>query len=303
MKLSGQRFLWLVAATLALQATLAVAAALPVVADAAVEGAHRLVRNCTHPFTPHYENPLTALAAVLIAVAAIGVVAYVQACRQIAAQTDAAVRPILPLAVAPLPARLTAITDRCRLTAHVTLLASPYPLAFCHGMRRPRVYVTTGLCTLLADDELHAVLLHEDRHRRRREPLRLMLLGGLCRLLGFWGAMPAALAAARIEMEIAADAEVVRRTGGRGPLARALWKVLHHAPAAAGNEVWHAVSTLSATAARIEGLLRPGGAGPAPLPWTLLGRLGIASVSLGAGLLAFATGIDLHLVLGHCGVG
>jgi hypothetical protein len=47
------------------------------------------------------------------------------------------------------------------------------PLAFCAGLLRPRIYLSTGALTALDEHALRAVLDHERHHARRRDPLRL----------------------------------------------------------------------------------------------------------------------------------
>jgi hypothetical protein len=93
--------------------------------------------------------------------------------------------------------------------------------AFCTGLLRPAVYVSEG--TLAAgDDEVRAILAHEEHHRRRRDPLRL-----LCARLVSDALRPVPPFAALAEREaaladLAADAATVEALGGRAPLASAL---------------------------------------------------------------------------------
>jgi Zn-dependent protease with chaperone function len=47
------------------------------------------------------------------------------------------------------------------------------PQAFCAGLIRPRVYISTGALALLDDSGLDAVMAHERHHASRRDPLRL----------------------------------------------------------------------------------------------------------------------------------
>jgi Zn-dependent protease with chaperone function len=47
------------------------------------------------------------------------------------------------------------------------------PQAFCAGLIRPRVYISTGALALLDDSGRDAVLAHEHHHASRRDPLRL----------------------------------------------------------------------------------------------------------------------------------
>ena len=56
------------------------------------------------------------------------------------------------------------------------LLRDPTPFAACIGLWRPAVYVSTGLVAQLSLPALRAALAHEEAHRRRRDPLRIVLL-------------------------------------------------------------------------------------------------------------------------------
>jgi hypothetical protein len=53
------------------------------------------------------------------------------------------------------------------------VLEDDRPQAFCAGLLRPRVYVSTGALDLLDEQALAAVLAHERHHARNRDPLRL----------------------------------------------------------------------------------------------------------------------------------
>lgn len=96
------------------------------------------------------------------------------------------------------------------------------PQAFCAGLLRPQVYVSTGAVERLDAEELHAVLAHEAHHAARRDPLRIFVAQVLSDALFFLPVMHrlgerfAALA------ELAADQAAVRASGGTQPLASAL---------------------------------------------------------------------------------
>jgi Zn-dependent protease with chaperone function len=47
--------------------------------------------------------------------------------------------------------------------------------AFCAGLLRPQIYISTAALAALSRTELEAVLAHERHHRRRRDPLRIAL--------------------------------------------------------------------------------------------------------------------------------
>lgn len=57
------------------------------------------------------------------------------------------------------------------------LLDDEQPHAFCAGLFRPQVYVTTGAAAILDEQALEAVLVHERHHARRRDPCALRQVG------------------------------------------------------------------------------------------------------------------------------
>ena len=95
----------------------------------------------------------------------------------------------------------------------VQVVADAAPRAFCAGLLRPAVYVTTGALARLEPVQLEAVLWHEATHRLRRDPLRLATARVLAGALPSLGALAAhhALAA-----ELAADEAAELRVDRRG---------------------------------------------------------------------------------------
>jgi len=96
------------------------------------------------------------------------------------------------------------------------------PHAFCAGYLRPRIYVSAGALAVLSDDELAAVLVHEDHHRAVRDPLRLASSRILSQALFFLPALPSLRDRYGDLAEERADAAAVRAAGETGPLASAL---------------------------------------------------------------------------------
>ncbi|HEY2436762.1 MAG TPA: M56 family metallopeptidase [Solirubrobacteraceae bacterium] len=60
-----------------------------------------------------------------------------------------------------------------RLINGAWVLEDDRPQAFCAGLVRPRVYLSTGTLELLDEPSLAAVVAHERHHARRHDPLRL----------------------------------------------------------------------------------------------------------------------------------
>lgn len=152
---------------------------------------------------------------------------------------------------------------------------SAEPLAFCAGLLRPHVVVSTGTLARLDDAALGALLAHEASHARRRDPLRQVLAATAARAA--W-VLPAAATMAdhgRLRHELRADREAMSHRG-RKALARALLAL--HAPRA------DAPPALAGAAvhlgARVDALC---GDGPPPLQ---LARGELARTVLGAVLVS-----------------
>ena len=92
------------------------------------------------------------------------------------------------------------------------------------GSFRPRVFVGAALIAALSDDELEAVVYHEDHHRRTRAPLRAAALGAWLPLLGRSGSIRSVVVDRLTDLETLADADAIRRGSSPRSLARALVK-------------------------------------------------------------------------------
>ena len=118
------------------------------------------------------------------------------------------------------PARLADALARTGLR-RVRCVSSTAPVAFCTGALRPTIMVSDGLTERLDDNELDAVLLHEEQHARDREPLIRAACEAAAGMLFF---VPIAQWWARRrteEAELRADRAAVRQVG-RQPVAAAL---------------------------------------------------------------------------------
>jgi hypothetical protein len=127
----------------------------------------------------------------------------------------------------------------------VTVVDSQAPQAFCAGLLRPRVYLSSGIAAMLDADELAAVIEHEQQHRRARDPLRLAGTRVLNQALFF---LPVLRPLADRYDELAeerADAAAVGANGGDpGALASALLRFIETAPAGAAGISSHRVESL-----------------------------------------------------------
>jgi hypothetical protein len=103
------------------------------------------------------------------------------------------------------------------------LIADAQPRAFCAGLLRPRVYVSTGAVAVLDDAALSAVLAHERHHARRHDPLRLAVGRILARALFFLPELGDLVERQQALAELSADESAVGGVlANRSALARAM---------------------------------------------------------------------------------
>jgi Zn-dependent protease with chaperone function len=106
--------------------------------------------------------------------------------------------------------------------ATVSMVAGSQPRAFCAGLVRPRVFVSTGALRRLEPLELRAVIAHEAEHARRRDPLRLMLVRAVADAFPFLPALSRLASQQAAIAELAADAAAVHGLGSRQAVAAAI---------------------------------------------------------------------------------
>jgi hypothetical protein len=104
----------------------------------------------------------------------------------------------------------------------VLVIDDDRPEAFCAGLFRPRVYITTGALAKLDERGLNAVLVHERHHARRRDPLRLAAGRVIARSLFFLPGVRELRRGQQMLTEVSADESALAASGDRSALARAM---------------------------------------------------------------------------------
>jgi beta-lactamase regulating signal transducer with metallopeptidase domain len=117
------------------------------------------------------------------------------------------------LSAAAIPDRVVGVTGS-RVVPHVT------------GILRPRIVLPLTLIEQADDDALRGVLLHEDAHRRRREPLRLLLSRAAAVAFFFYPLLWPLLRWLRETGEMACDEAALARGVRPGSYARTLAALL-----------------------------------------------------------------------------
>jgi BlaR1 peptidase M56 len=110
-----------------------------------------------------------------------------------------------------------------RLVQDALVIEDEHPQAFCAGLIRPRVYISSGALAMLDDCGLDAVLAHERYHARRRDPLRLCTARVLARALFFLPGLAKLVERQQALAELSADESAVNaRPSNRAGLASAM---------------------------------------------------------------------------------
>ena len=146
--------------------------------------------------------------------------------------TAAAVRSLRRKAVAP-PPRVFTLFARHALTQRVIVFRDDRALALTVGLITPRIMVSTGLIETLEEEELEAVLLHEQSHLRHRDPLYLLLARALATAFLYVPVVKALAQRHQAAIELAADEYVIARQGGSLSLSSAMLKLLRLRPSMA----------------------------------------------------------------------
>ena len=109
----------------------------------------------------------------------------------------------------------------CTKASGLRILDVDQPLAYCLPGVRSRVVVSQGTLNALADEEIAAILSHEQAHLRARHDLVLEMFTAVHAAFPRFVRSASALGAVRLLIELLADDAAVR-TAGPTPLARAL---------------------------------------------------------------------------------
>lgn len=109
------------------------------------------------------------------------------------------------------PPALASALERTGIRRVRCVESAPVP-AFCHGIR-PTVVIEVAVTAALSDAALDAVLMHEEAHRRHRDPLRRALREAVVDVAYRSGVLPLWSERAKVREELRADAWAERRVG------------------------------------------------------------------------------------------
>jgi beta-lactamase regulating signal transducer with metallopeptidase domain len=160
------------------------------------------------------------------------------------------------------------------LAERVDLVDLDTPIAFCYGLLRPRILLSSGFVAALTPDQLRALLWHEYYHLIHRDPLKVALGRAGATAFAYLPAVRACYDQYLVEKEVEADAYVCVRQGSDGPLVGALTALLDWggdaAPALESGAIAGAGEVLETRIGRLLGL-----ADPPALPWEATAASGL----------------------------
>jgi len=107
----------------------------------------------------------------------------------------------------------------------VTEIKENTPVVFCYGLIRPRICISSGLIKILKNDELQAVLLHENQHRSSNDPLKLFIIKFFQNIFFFLPGLKTIINKYLTFSELAADEQATNNFTDRPKLARAIFKI------------------------------------------------------------------------------
>lgn len=121
---------------------------------------------------------------------------------------------------------LSKLIEQVGLADKTIVISSNKHYAFCLGINHPKIYISTGLVSQLTNQELKAVLSHEEYHLKNHDTFTMLLASVTYSLFPFFPLIGDLINKYRIEREIQADAYAINRTGDSSALISALKKLL-----------------------------------------------------------------------------
>ena len=169
------------------------------------------------------------------------------------------------------------------ISAPAFAVSADFPIVAVIGLRRPRLIIARSVLASCTDEELQAVLAHEQGHIDRRDNLRRLLLSVAPDILTWLPHSERLFAAWRDAAEEAADDDAARSgVDGRLRLASALIKVARLTPGAPSPRLMPASALYRGESLdrRVRRLLEPGDTAAMPIssPWPVRAAAGVVAL-------------------------
>ena len=119
-----------------------------------------------------------------------------------------------------------ALAAKLNLQRSAFLVENKKAFAFCHGIRHPKIYISTTLFGIMNSSELEAILRHEQYHLEHKDPFIMLLAEIAQSLFPFFPLLSDLIHNYRIEREIQADHVAIHALGTSKSLVSVLKKLL-----------------------------------------------------------------------------
>lgn len=128
---------------------------------------------------------------------------------------------------------VSALVEKLNLAGKVFIFTDSRLLAFCRGIFRPKIYLSTGLAQVVNCQELEAVLRHEKYHLDHRDGLAYLVASITLTLFPHFPVLADLIRQYRLQRELNADQAVVEAMNGSGFIISVIRKFLQAGPATA----------------------------------------------------------------------
>lgn len=140
------------------------------------------------------------------------------------------------------------------LEEKVNIIKANDTFAFCLGLKHPNIYISTSMINKLNQEELIAVLKHEEYHLNNHDSLTMMIASVVHSLFPFFPLISDLIDKYRIEREVKADAFAVKSMdNSASSLITALRKLLEYP--SAESKVYAAIADEDTLEPRIHALV------------------------------------------------
>lgn len=117
-----------------------------------------------------------------------------------------------------------------KLTGKVVVLREDKPFAYCFGIRKPKIFITTGLIALVDKKELEVILRHEQYHLEHRDNLILLVATFVESLFPFFPILTDLIRIYKTDRELLADQAAIQGGADKHSLSSILKKLLQYEP-------------------------------------------------------------------------
>ncbi len=122
------------------------------------------------------------------------------------------------------------LEKKLNLIGRVLVIEDTRPLAFCFGIRKPKIYLSTEILKITNHQELEAVLLHEKYHLEQRDGLTHLIASMTTSLFPFFPVLTDLINKYHVNREMNADETVVQAMRNATPLISVIKKFLLQDP-------------------------------------------------------------------------